>query len=127
MPAGMSASDFYYILPEIVLSLGAMIVLLADIYLSREQRGAVIGLSVAVLIATAIATLIVGDPQITISRGLMAIDAFGVFFKLLFIGAAALALLMSGPYLEVEGTPAGAYCFLVLAAKNGGRLDDGDV
>jgi NADH-quinone oxidoreductase subunit N len=119
MPPGLSLSDFYYLLPEMVLTVGAMLVLLADIYTAREQRALVTGVSVLVLAATGIALGVVGNPHVTISHGLMSIDAFGVFFKIIFIGAAALALLMSEPYLTVEGTPAGSYCFLVLAATLG--------
>jgi len=119
MPPGVSLQDFYYILPEMVLALGSMLVLLADAYLARDRQHLLTGLSVGVLAVTAVAVLAIGAPDVTIARGLLSIDAFGVFFKLLFIGAAALALLMSGPYLTVEGIPAGAYCFLVLAATLG--------
>ena len=118
MPAGLSPADFYYILPEIVLALGAMIVLMSDVYLPRDSR-AITGLSVGVLGATAVAMLVIGNPDVTISRGLLAIDAYGIFFKMLFLGAAAFTLLMSGPYLAVEKIPSGAYCFLVLAATLG--------
>src|SRR6202008_3457180 len=114
MPPGLSAADFWYILPEMVLTVGAMLVLLADVYVARDRRGLVVGLSVVVLAATGVAVGIVGNPHVKISHGLMSIDAFGLFFKILFLGAAALTLLMSGPYLTVEGTPVGAYCFLVL-------------
>jgi NADH-quinone oxidoreductase subunit N len=119
LPPGLSPADFYYILPEIVLTLGSMLVLLADIMVPRERRGLLTGISVGVLAATALAIVAIGNPHMTISRGLLSIDAFGIFFKLLVIGAAALTLMMSGPYLEVEETPAGAYCFLVLAATLG--------
>jgi NADH-quinone oxidoreductase subunit N len=119
MPAGLSITDFYYILPEIVLTLGSMLVLMADLFVPRERRGVLTGLSIAVLAATMAAVLAIGSPHVTVSGGLLSIDAFGVFFKLLFIVAAAIALLMSGPYLEVEDTSAGAYCFLVLAATLG--------
>ena len=119
MPMGLSAADFYYILPELVLTFGAMLVLMADLYFTREQRGAVTGLSVAVLVATFVALVVVGNPQVTISHGLLSIDAFGFYFKVIFLASAALTLLMSGPYLKVEGMPAGAYCFLVLAATLG--------
>jgi NADH-quinone oxidoreductase subunit N len=119
LPPGFSPDDFYFLLPEIVLTLGSMLVLMADIYVPRERRGVLTGLSVAVLGATAAAIFAVGNPHTTISNGLLSIDAFAIFFKLLFLGAAALTLMMSGPYLRVEGTPAGAYCFLVLAATLG--------
>jgi NADH-quinone oxidoreductase subunit N len=119
MPPGLSTADFYYILPEIVLTLGSMLVLMADLYVPRERRGILTGLSVAVLGATVVAIVVVGNPHVTISGGLLSIDGFGIFFKLLVLGAAALTLMMSGPYLEVEDTAAGAYCFLVLAATLG--------
>jgi NADH-quinone oxidoreductase subunit N len=119
MPPGLSTADFYYVLPEIVLTIGSMLVLMADLFVPRERRGVLTGLSIAVLAATAIAVAAIGDPHVTVSGGLLSIDAFGVFFKLLFIGAAVLTLLMSGPYLAVENTSAGAYCFLVLAATLG--------
>jgi NADH-quinone oxidoreductase subunit N len=119
MPAGLSVQDFFYILPEIVLSIGAMLVLVADIYLSREQRGALTSLSVGVVAVTLVSVAVVGVPHVTIARGLLAIDAFAVFFKVLFLVAAALTLMMSGPYLEIENTSAGAYCFLILSATLG--------
>ena len=97
MPMGLSAADFYYILPELVLTFGAMLVLMADLYFTREQRGAVTGLSVAVLVATFVALVVVGNPQVTISHGLLSIDAFGFYFKVIFLASAALTLLMSGP------------------------------
>jgi NADH-quinone oxidoreductase subunit N len=119
MPPGLSVTDFYYILPEIVLTLGSMLVLLADLVVPRERRGVLTGLSIVMLAATAVAIAAIGSPHVTVSGGLLSIDAFGVFFKLLFLAAAAITLLMSGPYLEVEDTSAGAYCFLVLAATLG--------
>ena len=119
MPAGFSAAEFAYLAPELVLTVGALLVLLADAFVSRERRGLVIGLSLAVLAATGVALAMVGVPGQTISRGLLSIDAFSQFFKVLVLGAAALTLLMSAPYLTVEGLPAGAYAFLVLAAALG--------
>jgi NADH-quinone oxidoreductase subunit N len=118
MPAGLSYLDFYYLLPEIVLTLGSMLVLMADIYMPRN-RGGLTGLSIGVLAATALSIFIIGNPHTTISNGLLSIDGFAIFFKLLFLGAAALTLMMSGDYLEIEETPVGAYCFLVLAATLG--------
>jgi len=119
MPAGFSAAEFAYLLPELVLTVGALLVLLADAFVARERRGLVIGLSLAVLLATGAAMVWVGVPGQTIARGLLSMDAFGQFFKVLVLGAAALTLLMSSPYLAVEGLPAGAYSFLVLAATLG--------
>ena len=38
MPAGLSTSDFYYILPELVLTGGALVVLIADVLLPRGSK-----------------------------------------------------------------------------------------
>ena len=36
MPPGISASDFYYILPELVITSGALLVLIADVLLPKS-------------------------------------------------------------------------------------------
>ena len=38
---------------------------------------------------------------------MIAVDGFGAFFKILFLVAAALTILMSTRYLEIEGATAG--------------------
>ena len=38
MPPGIALSDFYYILPEIVLTAGALILLVADVLLPRGSK-----------------------------------------------------------------------------------------
>ena len=45
MPPGISASDFYYILPELVLTAGALLVLIADVALPRSPRASHAALS----------------------------------------------------------------------------------
>ena len=55
----------------------------------------------------------------TASAGLLAIDGFATFFKLIFILSAVMTVLMSGSYLRVEGVRAGEYCFLILCATLG--------
>ena len=43
MPAGLSTSDFYYILPELVLTAGALLLLVADVMLPRGEQAADVG------------------------------------------------------------------------------------
>jgi hypothetical protein len=47
MPAGLATSDFYYILPELVLTGGALLVLIADVLLPRERRAALAWITLA--------------------------------------------------------------------------------
>ena len=118
MPPGISLSDFYYILPELVLTAGALVLLVADVLMPR-RHAALAGVAVAALVATAVAVLQFRGVRVEVAHGLMAVDGFGTFFKLLFIGAAILTVLMSVRYLEVEGASPGEYYFLILCSTLG--------
>ena len=119
MPAGINLSDFYYLLPEIVLTIGALLLLLADLLVPRDKQSILAWVTLAVLGATAIALVPVASANVQISRGLLAVDTFALFFKVVFLISAALTVLMSVRYLEVEGTRAGEYYFLILCATLG--------
>ncbi len=118
MPAGFTAADFYYILPELLLTAGALIVLAVDVLLPRHDR-AIIGATLATLVVSGGAVLAFAGVDTTASAGLLAIDGFAAFFKSIFILSAVLTVLMSVSYLKVEGVRAGEYCFLVLCATLG--------
>ena len=47
MPPGVSLSDFYYILPELVLTGGALLVLIADVLLPKDKRAALAWVTLA--------------------------------------------------------------------------------
>ncbi len=119
MPPGFSAADFYNILPEIVLASGALLVLMTDVVTSRISRTLLGRVTLAVLGATILALLPFRDADTLASQGLLAIDGFAFFFKLLFLLAAVITVLMSASYLEVEGFRAGEYYFLILCATLG--------
>ncbi len=119
VPAGINLSDFYYLLPEIVLTTGALVLLLADLMTPRDKQSLLAWVTLAVLGATAVALLPVADANIQVSRGLIAVDRFALFFKVIFLGSAAFTVLMSVKYLDVEGTRAGEYYFLILCATLG--------
>src|SRR6185369_11115138 len=118
MPPGISLSDFYYILPELVLTGGALLVLIADVLLPRGSH-LVAWLTIAVLGATAAALVPFGGLRLEIANGLMAVDDFGLFFKSIFLFAAAMTVLMSIQYLDTEHVSSGEYCFLVLCSTLG--------
>jgi NADH-quinone oxidoreductase subunit N len=129
MPPGYSSADFYYLLPELIVTVGAMLVLALDVLLPRRtvMQPDAAPLADRVLSWTALATLAAAGAalapaagqNLTIARGLLAIDGFGLFFKVLFLGAAAVTVLMSGRYLRLEGAKPGEYYFLVLCATLG--------
>ncbi|MGE5246420.1 MAG: NADH-quinone oxidoreductase subunit N, partial [Betaproteobacteria bacterium] len=128
MPAGVAASDFYYILPELVLTAGALLVLVADVLLPRERRGALAWVTLGVLGATALALLPFGSVQVEVAHGLIAVDRFALFFKIVFLVAAAFTVLMSVRYLEVEGVASpGEYYFLILCCTLGMMIMAGGI
>jgi len=127
MPAGFSAQDFYYLLPELVLTGGALLLLIVDVFTPRERHGLLVWLSVAVLAATGAALAPTAGVNLTVAKGLVAVDTFAFFFKVVFLLAAAITLLMSARYLEIEGARAGEYCFLVLCATLGMMIMAGGV
>jgi NADH-quinone oxidoreductase subunit N len=119
VPPGINLGDFYYLLPEIVLTTGALLLLLADLIVARDKQSLLAWVTLGVLAATGIALLPVADANLQVSRGLIAVDSFALFFKVIFLISAALTVLMSVRYLEVEGTRAGEYYFLILCATLG--------
>ncbi len=119
MPAGLSPSDFYYILPEIVLTGGALLVLVADVLLGRKRGGALAALTLAVIGATLASLVPFAGVHVEVSHGLMAVDGFALFFDAVFLVAAAFTVAMSVQYLDVEGASPGEYYFLILCATLG--------
>lgn len=118
MPAGFSILDLYFILPELVLTGGALLLLLLSVIVPR-QDGVLLGVALATIAATLVAVSSFAGLDETVSRGLLAIDGFAAFFKVIVLLSAALTALMSAPYLRVEGLKAGEYYFLILCATLG--------
>ena len=126
MPAGIASSDFYYILPEIVLTAGALIVLIADVLLPRGSR-LLAWVTPAALGATLASLVPFADTHVTVANGLIAVDRFALFFKVVFLVAASMTVLMSVRYLEAEGASPGEYYFLILCATLGMMIMAGGI
>ena len=118
MPAGFSSLDFFYILPELVLTGGAMLLLLLAVLVPRRD-GLLLWTALAAVALTLVLVVRFFGLDVTASRGLLAIDSFAAFFKVVVLLSAALTLLMSAPYLKVEGIRVGEYYFLILCATLG--------
>jgi NADH-quinone oxidoreductase subunit N len=129
MPPGFSSADFVYLLPEIFVSGGAVVILLLDLLLRRPSAlaadhsprldRALASVTLATLVLACAALVPSAGLQTTAARGLLAVDAFSLYFDVLFVAAAALTVLMSGRYLAIERIHAGEYYVLVLCATLG--------
>ena len=62
-----------------------------------------------------------------VAHGLIAVDRFALFFKIVFLTAAAMTVLMSIRYLEIEGAQPGEYYFLILCATLGMMIMAGGI
>ena len=119
MPEGFSGLDFYYILPELILTGGAILLLMTEVLTPRHRQGLLMWVALATVAATATSLLAFWGVDATASRGLLAIDRFAFFFKFIFLASAGITILMSAPYLQTEGIRAGEYYFLILCATLG--------
>jgi NADH-quinone oxidoreductase subunit N len=126
LPPGVNASDFYYLLPELVLTCGALLVLVADVLLPRGSR-VLVWVALGVLGATLASLAPFTGTEIEIANGLIAVDRFALFFKAVFLLAAILTVLMSVRYLEIEGVSPGEYYFLILCSTLGMMIMAGGI
>ena len=127
MPAGISLSDFYYILPELVLTAGALLVLVADVLLPRGSGTRSRGSRCWCSARRSRRSCPFADTHVEVAHGLIAVDRFALFFKVVFLVAAALTVLMSVRYLEIEGASPGEYYFLILCATLGMMIMAGGI
>ena len=79
MPPGISTSDFYYILPELVLTGGALLLLIVDVLLPKARGGAapLAWVTILVLGATAIALAPFSNTHVEVAGGLLAVIISG--------------------------------------------------
>jgi NADH-quinone oxidoreductase subunit N len=127
MPQGINASDFYYILPELVLTGGALLVLIADVLLPKQSRGALAWVTLLAIGATLAALVPFRHTHVEVAHGLLAVDQFALFFKVVFLVAAAVTVLISVRYLAIEGASPGEYYFLILCATLGMMIMAGGI
>jgi NADH-quinone oxidoreductase subunit N len=109
-------------LPELTLTAAALAVLLAGVGGGGRRHGGLAVLALASVGATAIALKVAVDasePGRVFFSGMFVLDHFAVFFKVLFLATAALAVLMSLDYLQRHDYRPGEYHALVLLATVG--------
>jgi NADH-quinone oxidoreductase subunit N len=119
-------SDYLWaLLPEIVLSLWAMVVMLVDVFQKGNRAGpsrpGIAWLALAGLGATALAN----GWQLGVTgaaTGLVAVDGFRVFVNFIFLIAAALTVLLSMGYLDRFSINRGEFYVLVLYTTVGMML-----
>lgn len=123
MDTSLLFENSFVLLPEIVLAVGAMVVMMADI--ARRQQdsaGPLAGLTVAVLVLAIGASLFIwGRPPVEYLGGAIS-DSFALSVRLIVLIAAIFGALLSRNYLPAIERKAGEYYSLLLLAVTGMTL-----
>jgi len=120
----VTASDVVFLLPEIILSIGASLLLIAPVIGWRSRERAAKWAMLILLAVTALAVIICsnvveGLPQTPAYSAMFALDGFAIFFKLLFIAAMAMIALLSDDFLRESRYSAWEYYSLLAFALIG--------
>ncbi len=110
------------LLPQIIVAATAMVVLLADVFTPAGEKRWLAYLSLAGVIVAGLATISLWGQPGADFQGMAVLDSFALFLDLLFLGIAALVLLLSAGYLTEQGLERGEYYALLLLATAGMML-----
>jgi NADH-quinone oxidoreductase subunit N len=110
------------ILPLLIVTVGAMIILLAGVRVGDRDSEVLGWLSLLAIVLGLLASFpLLGTQQVTFSGALVA-DNFTAFFYIVILLAAAVIVLMSLDYVADEGLPGAEYYALILFATAGMML-----
>ncbi|MBN1628192.1 MAG: NADH-quinone oxidoreductase subunit N [Thermoleophilia bacterium] len=130
----MQAPDLIPVIPELILLVAACLVLLVEPFLKPAadkggpadkggaaggDKTAVLAIALTGLLGSIVVSLaLTGENRVSFA-GMLTLDDWAVFFKVLFALGAAVAILMSPAYLEAHRRHLGEYYALVLFAVIG--------
>ncbi|NDW06532.1 NADH-quinone oxidoreductase subunit NuoN [Jiella pacifica] len=118
MMPDMLTSSLSIAAPELILSVGAMILLMIGVFMGEKSSQTVTGLSVAVIIIAAL-WLILITPLGTGFGGSFVLDPFARFMKILVLVGSAAAVVMSVGFAESERFNRFEFPVLVLLSTTG--------
>jgi NADH-quinone oxidoreductase subunit N len=108
--------------PELILTVTAMVLLLFSVFFKKESRNLIPPLClIGVLLALVFSVSLWGRAEYAF-QGMIVLDNYSLFFKIVFLVTTALTLLMSIRYLKQEGFDHGEYYILLLFAAVGMML-----
>jgi NADH-quinone oxidoreductase subunit N len=111
-----------YALPAIWLASSTMILLLFDLFISRERKHWTPILALSFITVSFVMTLFNFNPSLeseTVLAGMFAADAFTGLLNIVALGTAFLTILLSTDYLKQIGTNHGEYYVLLLLSTAG--------
>ena len=114
--------DLLVVAPEIVLLVTALLVMMVDLFLGKEQKGGLAWLSLVGVLAAAGVSFYIWDGSNPTVHDMLAADGYALFLNLVILIAAALAILFSVEYTRRVGLAQGEYYTLLLLSTMGMML-----
>ena len=108
--------------PEIIVILGACVVLMLCLVPRPGQGGLIAGLSLVMIALAAGMSATLGHMPQSAYQGMFAVDGIATYFKLVLYLGTALTVLISGGYLRSENTDKGEFYVLLLFALSGAMI-----
>lgn len=106
-------------LPEVILSVGALVLLMVAAYVGDRATGFVSGLAVLLLVAAGFALCGPAGNGGSAFGGLYVADSFGAFAKFLIYGAAIVSIILAHGYFQRAGALRAEYPILLLLSSVG--------
>ncbi|MEA2946527.1 MAG: NADH-quinone oxidoreductase subunit [Alphaproteobacteria bacterium] len=106
-------------LPEIVLAIGAMLLLMVGAFRGERATNGIDGTAILLLIVTGLIVVWVPGDKLVTFGGSFVVDGFARFLKLLALTGSAAAILMSFNFLAVEKKQKFEYSILILLSTVG--------
>ena len=111
--------SFVALLPLLILTVTAVLALVADFWMEGPDREGLGWIGLAGLVVTAITAMALWNTHVSTLSDTLVVDRYGLFFTLLFCVVSGLTLLMSMSYLETTEIQTGDYYSLVLFSTLG--------
>src|SRR5438105_12943363 len=106
-------------LPEIVLAIGAMVLLMVGAFRGEQTAKGIEGAAILLLVLTGLIVVLLPAGQLVTFCGSFIVDGFARFLKLLALAGSAAAILMSSNYLALEKRETFEYSILILLSTTG--------
>jgi NADH-quinone oxidoreductase subunit N len=107
------------VLPELVLALGAMVLLMVGAYRGQQATGLVTGLSIGLLVVVGALELLLPGGKLTTFAGSFIVDDFARFLKILALIGSVATLVLSAEFLADPSRRIFEYAILVLLSTLG--------
>jgi NADH-quinone oxidoreductase subunit N len=114
--------DLMVIAPELVVLLTALLVMVLDLFLPKEQKGRLAWLSLVGVVAAGALSYSLWGSRGAELQDMLAADGYGLFLNLVILATAALAILFSVNYVGQIGLAEGEYYTLLLLSATGMML-----